>query len=122
MSLNCKTVVFDPCGDVCLLLEAPSEIRADEPNVLELKAPGSTAGDVPETPTLDLPLDDVLTHELTAEDTPADDIPLDHDLVDGVPNHILTDDVTLDHGDAAEASVRSYDAAFMAGQEEFQGN
>ncbi|KAK5562155.1 hypothetical protein LTR43_012250, partial [Exophiala xenobiotica] len=79
MSLNCKIVVLDRCGDVCLLLEVPSPVS--------------------ETPTLDFPVHDAPTHDLSAEDAPADDIP-----VDDVSTAIPTDDVTLDRGDAAEAS------------------
>ncbi|KAK5189283.1 hypothetical protein LTR47_011802 [Exophiala xenobiotica] len=113
MSLNCKTVVFDPCGDVCLLLEVPSEARADDNNTLEIPARDATAGDAPvsETPTLDLPVDDASTHNLSAGDAPADDIPVDHDPADDVFNPIPVDDVTLDHGDAAKASEHIHDAA-----------
>jgi len=113
LSLNCKTMVFDPCGDVCLPLEAPSEARADDNNTLELPARGATAGDAPvsETTTLDLPVDDAPTHDLSADIASADDIPVDHVPVDDVSTAIPIDDVILHHGDAAEASGHIHDAA-----------
>lgn len=123
MSLNHKTVVFDPCGDVSLLLEAPSEARADDNSKLELPASGATTGDAPvsETPTLDLPVDDAPPLDLSAEDALADDDPVNHVPVDDVSDAIPVDDVNLDHGDAAEASEHIHNAARTLSTETIRG-